>query len=45
MNNLVKKSFCSLLAFVFLVAGIVVSAQAASETNLCRDTGVAFAIL
>lgn len=43
VNNLVKRFSCSLLVSIFFISGVASSAQAASETNLCRDTGVAFA--
>lgn len=43
VNNLVKKFSCSLLVSIFFISGVASSAQAASETKLCRDTGVAFA--
>ena len=43
VNNLVKRFSCSLLVSIFFISGVASSAQAASETTLCRDTGVAFA--
>lgn len=43
VNNLVKRFSCSLLVSIFFISGVASSAQAASETKLCRDTGVAFA--
>jgi len=45
VNNLIKRFSCLLLAFTFFISGVVNSAQAATVTNLCRDTGVAFAFL
>ena len=42
VNNFVKEFSCSLFALIFFIFGFASSAYAATETNLCRDTGVAF---
>lgn len=43
VSNFFKNSSCSLLALIFSISGAANSAQAATETNICRDTGIAFA--
>ena len=42
VNNIFKRSSCSLLALIFFISGVANPAQAATETNLCGDKGVAF---